>query len=81
MPGLAGVVRGADSVFKRMPAAPPRANAVFMLPQNAAVCKLPFFCRQELHFEQRTGLPLRFRVGSVANSDWLEGKPGAASPR
>ena len=57
----------------------PSEAAIFR--SNAAVCGLPFFCRQELHFEQHTGVPLRLRLGSVNDANWLEGKPGATLPR
>ncbi len=33
-----------------------------------------FFCKQELHFENVTKIPLKFRLGSVQQCDWLEGK-------
>jgi hypothetical protein len=33
-----------------------------------------FFCRQELHLEKTSGLPLRFRLGSLKDCNYLEGK-------
>ncbi len=41
---------------------------------------LPFFCRQELALEKRIKLPVRLRLGSVQQADWLESKPGAELP-
>ena len=35
---------------------------------------LAFFCRQELKFEKVTKIPLKFRLGSVQQVDYLEGK-------
>ncbi len=37
-------------------------------------CNLAFFCRQELKFEKATKIPLKFRLGSVQQVDYLEGK-------
>ena len=47
---------------------------------NATTQHMPFFCRQELKVEQRFGVPLRLRIGSVQYTDWLEQKPGAIAP-
>jgi hypothetical protein len=39
-----------------------------------------FFCKKELQFEKKTKIPLKFRLGSVQQCDWLEGKPNSAAP-
>ena len=35
---------------------------------------LAFFCRQEIKFEKTTKIPLKLRLGSVQQVDYLEGK-------
>jgi hypothetical protein len=36
--------------------------------------QLGFFCRQEIKMDKLTKIPFRFRLGSVEQCDWLEGK-------
>ncbi len=38
---------------------------------------LGFFCRQEIKFAKATKIPFVFRLGSIAQVDYLEGKRGA----
>jgi hypothetical protein len=35
-----------------------------------------FFCKEELEIERATHLPIRIRLGSLAENNHLEGKPG-----
>ncbi|MEO8823890.1 MAG: hypothetical protein ABI366_09960 [Ginsengibacter sp.] len=46
-----------------------------ILPGNFAACKYGFFCRQELKIEKATNLPVRVRLGSLAQCNYYEGKP------
>ena len=39
--------------------------------------QLGFFCRQEIKFDKITKMPFRFRLGSVEQCNWLEGKSKA----
>ena len=36
-----------------------------------------FFCKKELQVEKVTKIPFKFRIGSVQQCDWMEGKPNA----
>jgi hypothetical protein len=38
-----------------------------------------FFCKKELQFEKITKIPFKFRLGSVQQCDWMEGKPNATN--
>ena len=41
---------------------------------NYYAANLGFFCKQEIKFEKITKIPFRFRLGSVEQCDWMEGK-------
>ncbi len=36
--------------------------------------QLGFFCRQEIEMDKAVKIPFRFRLGSVEQCNWLEGK-------
>ena len=44
------------------------------IPENFSATQLGFICKQEWHWENATKIPLRLRIGSVAQCDKLEGK-------
>ena len=49
---------------------------------NYYSANLGFFCKQEIKMEKITKVPFKFRLGSVQQCDWLEGKRTAtALPR
>lgn len=45
-----------------------------LLPGNYYTAHLGFFCKKELAVEKYLKVPFKFRLGSVAQSDYLEGK-------
>ena len=65
---------------KLTPATSGQADAPFpgsvFLPRWSAEC-LPFFCRIEHDFMQKSAVNFKFRLGSVDYVDWLEGKGDA----
>jgi hypothetical protein len=46
---------------------------------NFYTSHLGFFCKQELKLNKSTKVPFKFRLGTVQQCDWLEGKTGAVS--
>ncbi len=45
-----------------------------VVPENFYTNKMGFFCKQEWKFEKHSLIPFKFRLGSVLQSDYLEGK-------
>jgi|GEM_PF-1057405 len=45
------------------------------IPADYSTCQYGFFCREEVKIEKATRLPLRFRLGSLAQCNYYEGKP------
>ncbi|MEO6705691.1 MAG: hypothetical protein ABIN04_07585 [Ginsengibacter sp.] len=44
------------------------------IPSDFSTCKQAFFCRQELVIEKATKIPFRFRLGSLQQCNYYEGK-------
>jgi hypothetical protein len=52
-------------------------SPAMMIKPAFSIQNLAFFCRQEIKFEKATGIPFKFRLGSVQYVDYLEGKHSA----
>lgn len=52
----------------------PAAFAKQLISPTYYTDRLGYFCKQEIRFEKNTGIPLRFRLGTVVDCDLLEGK-------
>lgn len=44
------------------------------LPADFYSTQLGFFCRQEIKMDKVPIIPIRFRLGSIEQCNWLEGK-------
>lgn len=49
-------------------------NSLSVVPSSLQTLNLAFFCRQELRFEKATSISFKFRLGSFAHVNYLEGK-------
>jgi len=77
-------VKSGDKYFttflKKSPAIPalPAISAVLpIVNSNFYTQNFGFFCKKELQLEKLTKVPFKFRLGSVQQCDWMEGKPNA----
>lgn len=51
--------------------------AVPVISSNFYTQNFGFFCKKELQLEKVTKIPFKFRLGSVQQVDWMEGKTNA----
>jgi hypothetical protein len=51
-----------------------RLHSAITIRKDQYVVNFGFFCRKEMQFETHTSLPLRFRLGSLDQCNYLEGK-------
>jgi len=49
-------------------------KSIFVIPVDYYATTVGFFCKKELEMDKAIRLPLRFRLGSVAYTDKMEGK-------
>ena len=47
----------------------------FQLARDQVVRSFAFFCKTEWQLEKKTTIPFKFRLGSVEQTDYWEGKP------
>jgi hypothetical protein len=50
------------------------SNSIKVIPGDFCTQRFGFFCKQELIIEKATKLPLRFRIGSLRECNYYEGK-------
>jgi hypothetical protein len=51
-----------------------RQDVFYSMPSNIYYMQSGFFCKREWELEKKTRIPLRFRLGSLADCNALEGK-------
>ena len=73
-----------SKAFKNIKLSPNSGTAspyfnISAIPANFYAKNLSFFCRQEWKLEKATKIAFKFRLGSVEQCDWLEGKKRAGS--
>ena len=68
-----------SSIFP-VPFTPPLSTAINLqtvkqiIPADFYTCNIGFFCKKELLIEKATKIPLRFRLGSLQQCNYYEGK-------
>ncbi|MHB1920900.1 MAG: hypothetical protein ACYCOO_01560 [Chitinophagaceae bacterium] len=74
-PGWNGIFpSGLDMISKISPKILPEDLRAIQVSPLVVVDHLGYFCQLEIHMEKATGIPFKFRLGSVDYTDHLEGK-------
>jgi hypothetical protein len=60
--------------FKTINENKPIISATPIISSNFYTQNFGFFCKKELQLEKITKIPFKFRLGSVQQCDWMEGK-------
>ncbi|MBI3883893.1 MAG: hypothetical protein HY305_06730 [Sphingobacteriales bacterium] len=55
----------------------PAIRPAIIIPAAFYLSQIGFFCKQEIKMDKAIKIPFRFRLGSIASCDWLEGKQRA----
>jgi hypothetical protein len=58
-----------------LPQGAPISGTIPIISNNFYTQNFGFFCKKELQLEKLTKIPFKFRLGSVQQCDWMEGKP------
>lgn len=58
----------------RIPQRKAAGKVTAFVPVNFATCRWGYFCKQELRLEKQIRIPIKFRLGSIEYTNWLEGK-------
>ncbi|MGH2647067.1 MAG: hypothetical protein ACRDE8_05840 [Ginsengibacter sp.] len=71
---LKNKLNSSDTVYHTMPLFTYRQNLKSPVSENFSTCTYGFFCREELKIEKVTKIPVRFRLGSLEQCNYYEGK-------
>jgi len=70
----------APGIDLRKPVPLPQKEVLHWPGPGIATSHLGFFCRQEIKADKKLAMPVRLRMGSMQQNDWLESKPNAIRP-